>query len=255
MNTFAQLIILFVVAGLLLLAGVAWADDPAKASKAEPPWQRLEEELREKGVSVEKASLVTLAKDTNADVSMRWSALEILGWRGEKSALEDIRQIAHTEQQPLLIETAALALARLGQNDGKILLKQRFEVATSKVRKLFLASRLAELGDASGYDEVVKSAQSPEEFVRYTSVGALVCFLPYEGKKAGNTLFEPLRWIRILAKDSYPKIREQVLIELPLGLKKGLSLETCRSVIEQMSNEDADAELRSQAKSLLLIVK
>ena len=77
-------------------------------------------------------------------------AIEILGLKNEHRAKDVLERLLDTSNDQLLKETAALALARLGNAKGIPALETLMRASTSANRRIFMAARLAEFGNASG---------------------------------------------------------------------------------------------------------
>jgi HEAT repeat protein len=223
------------------------ATRPVKPSKN--VWAELERELALQGIATDAASVAKAAL-SNPDLSVRWTAVELLGLRGDVSAKGALRKIVLNDDSRLLRETAALALARLGEPGAVKELKSFLESAEDPERELFLAARLAELGDLSGYPIVVKAARSEKEDLRFLSVESLVRFaVSGQDKLAGEE--SPAGLLLHLLNDPNGRIRSEVLVQLSTAQSQGLSLEPYVGKIERMAKDDPDAGMREQAQLLL----
>src|SRR5262249_34508190 len=153
---------------------------------------------RHNGVQTDTASLIQAAA-SNPNEGLRWMAIEVLGLKGEQAAKPALRQIVSSDPSRLLQESAALALARLKDDSGISGLRTFMKTSTNPERQLFLAARLAEFGDHSGYHFVKEATTSKDEHLRYLSAAALVPFIPFE--IASHVRIDPLERLIALTSD------------------------------------------------------
>jgi HEAT repeat protein len=221
-----------------------------KGNEGGPPWKELERELAARGISTDTDSLLRLAGST-ASIDLRWEAVELLGLRHEQRARETLWKLAIGDPSRLVQQTAALAVARLGDERGVELLRSSLGTEEDPQRKLFLAARLAELGDPSGYGAVVAAARSADAHLRLLSAGALVPFLRWRGKLSGP---DPEDLLLALAHDPSRDVRYELLVELPLAVNGGLAAAKAMAAAEQMERSDADSGVREKAHLLLVLL-
>lgn len=233
--------------GLITLALLALGQD--KPGGADQPWDDLESQLRHSGVQTDTASLIQAAA-SNPNEGLRWMAIEVLGLKGEQGAKPALRRILSNHSSRLLQESAALALARLKDDAGIPALRTFMKTSTNPERQVFLAARLAEFGDHSGYHFVKEAATSKDEHLRYLSAAALVPFIPFE--IAGHVPIDPLERMIALASDKDPVIRKEVLIEFSLAVPKGAPLDRLKQVAKKMKN-DPEASVQQAADSFLAL--
>ena len=238
---------------ILLAATVACASSPRDHDRPggkEPEWLELEQQLREAGVSPDTASLIAVS-NSNRDLSLRWAAIEVLGLRKEREARDVLWQLTQDEE-PLLRETAALALARIGDERGVSALKDFMQATPTTERRLFLAARLAEFGNPSGYSVVTEATKSEDPHVRFLSVSSLVPFvhLAEKGKKLQS---DPLDELMQLARDEARDVRYEVLVQLPIAAPRGAAMRRAKPLVEKMAEQDPDAEVREKAGLVLIL--
>lgn len=231
---------------LTLVAVLALGQD---TSRGDQPWDDLESQLRHSGVQTNTSSLIKAALANPAE-SLRWMAIEVLGLRGEQEARPALRRILSEDSSRLLQESAALALARLKDETGVPALRQFMRTSTHPQRQLFLAARLAEFGDSTGYQFVKEATTSKDEQLRYVSVASLVPFIPFE--VANHLAIDPLERLIALASDKDPAIRKEALIEFSLAVPKGAPLERLKEVAIRMKN-DPEASVQQAADSFLAL--
>ena len=216
----------------------------------DPPWRDLESELRQQRIQTDTKSLIDVVL-SNRDSGTRWMAIEILGLRKEAAARDALRRVLDTADDRLLNESAALALARLGDESGKAALAKLMPTAASLERQIFLAARLAEFGNPAGYQFVVQAATSKDPHLKYIAVGALVPFVPLEGR-AGPAPLGPKRHLLQLLEDPDPNVRKEVLNYLPTAISKGLSGAEARPIVEKLAKDDPDPDVRERARFTLI---
>jgi HEAT repeat protein len=217
----------------------------------QPPWFDLESELNQRGVRTDSASLIDIAR-SNGAVGTRWMAIEILGLQKEQRAKEVLQQLLTTTNEPLLKETVALALARLGDPKGIPALEGLMRMSTDAERRIFMAARLAELGNASGYTYVAQAAAGNDPHLQYLSVGDLVSFLRYE---TGSSGIDPTNRLLTLLQHGDSKIRKEVLVHVALAITLGLPADRVRPIVEGLANEDRDESVREMARLTLISLR
>jgi HEAT repeat protein len=232
--------------GILAISSPGAADRPFKPNNK--PWAAVEQELVEKKIPIDTPAVVAAAL-SNPDPDVRWAAVELLGLRGEISAKGAIRRILLNDESLLVRETAALALARLHEPGALEELKAFLTSSEDPARQLFLATRLAELGDLGGYPYIAKSAVSKDEHLRFLSVESIVFVLTLD--KSLNDP-DPETLFLNLMSDGSPKVRQECVLELSVAFFKGFSLRPYVDRIERVAREDPDSDVREQAKLLLV---
>jgi HEAT repeat protein len=238
---------LFITSCLLILAASlpGAADRPIKPSNK--PWASLEQELAEKGIPKDTPSVVKAALSSpNSDI--RWVAVELLGMRGELSAKGALHKILLNDDSLLVRETAALALARLNEPGALQDLKSFMQSAEDPARRLFLATRLAELGDPSGYPQIVKAATAKDEHLRFLSVESVIRVLTLNNPVPEP---DPGSLLNQLMSDDSSTVRKEAVFQLSVVLFQGFSIQPYLEKIERIAKQDPDAEVRKQAETLL----
>jgi HEAT repeat protein len=207
--------------------------------------------LENAGVNAADPAALVQAATAHQDPNVRWVAIEVLGLRKEGRARDVLRRILAKEQEERVVrETAALALARMGDEAGLKALREFMESPTDPKRQVFLAARLAELGDVSGYAHVARAARSEDPSLREMAVEALPPFaLRPQAELGGGPL--PGALLLHLAEDGSPDVRKQVLAFLPIAMGKGLTRAQVRPVLQRVAEGDPDIDVRESAKALL----
>ena len=234
----------------LLLAMVALTS-PGQSDRTEkPPWKDLEQQLLHQGYKVDSVSLIELAHSSEKKEEARWMAIEILGLRGELNALPVLREIAKDEGPLLLRETSALAMARLKDPNGIPLLRAFVKSSANSERQVYIAARLAELGDASEFPYVAEAAHSKAAHTRYLAAGALVSFVPFELLDVQPKV-KPVESLVAMATDKDPVVRKEVVFQFAMAVYKGASISAFRPLVAEMEKNDAAAEVRDASAGVL----
>lgn len=211
------------------------------------PWDDLESQLRHAGVQTNTSGLIEAAR-SNPNEGLRWMAIEVLGLKGEQEARPPLRQILANDSSRFLQETAALALARLKDDQGIPALQKFMKASPDSQRQLFMAARLAEFGDPSGYPFVQAAVTSKDEHLKLLSAAALVPFIPFQVKD--HRPIDPLERLISLASDKDPEIRKETLIEFSLAVSKGAPLDRLKEVANQMKH-DKEPSVQHAAEGFL----
>lgn len=237
------------LAPVLIIIGnlVVLADSP---TRPEPEWARLERELREKGVASEVESVIVAAR-THHDLEVRWKALELLGRRGDREAATALRRIMQDDEERLIRETAALALARLGHREVFADLRGFLMTSVDASRQVFLATELAAMGDFYGYRFVAKASRSPEEHMRLLGARALMAFLIHGSFPVEEEL-RPQDLLIKLLRDRSARVRKEAVFQVSLGAARGLAVGPYLEVVTEIARDDPDAGVREAARLALV---
>src|SRR5215468_1011532 len=223
-------------------------DELGKDGKAETiHW--LEGELHARHVATDTASLIA-ALGSNKELIVRADAAQLLGLRKEAAAAAPLKAALRSDSEPLVKETAAWALANMGHEEGRSALKELISKSEDIRRQSVLAGELAELGDPSAYSYAVKAVTSPDSETRFLSVDNLFPFLKYEGKR-GTESIDPLQRLRVLLHDTEPRVRAEALTVLNRAIPAFMARSELQPLVEQMSKEDQDPQVRATAARIL----
>jgi HEAT repeat protein len=245
-------------AAAALIAACAARDDVPGGSPDRPgaareaPWAELEGELRARGLDTDTGSLIRAA-ESHPEAGVRWTAVEVLGLRGERGARESLLRIFAGDPDSVVRESAALALARLGDEEGKAALRRLLAASSDPKRQVHLAARLAEFGDASGYEHIRGASRSTDPHLRFLAAGAMVPFIPIEAAE-GYRKDEAVADLLALAADAESKVRYEFLVQVPFAVAKGAPVERIREEVERMSKEDADRSVKEKAGLVLILL-
>lgn len=231
---------------LLLLAAVAGATDRRGPSD---PWTDLVEMLQQSGVAKTDAPSLIGWLRTAPPSANRWAAIEVLGLRGDREAIPVLRAFAADGKERFLAETAALALARLGDENGKSALVAFVESSKDPLRQLYLAARLAELGEVSGYRFVAQAAIDDSANRRFASAAALVAFVPLGPASKGAIDAE--RRLLALAHDEDAGVRLEFVVQAPIAVARGADRSRIESALRELAAKDSGTKVREQAQTML----
>jgi HEAT repeat protein len=245
----------------VFLASTIWAGcmDPAARAdirQGDPSietMQWLEGILEGQHVKTDTDSLIKALGPGN-ELIVRSTAAELLGLRKESKADAALKAVLHSATEPIVKETAAWALANMGDPEGKSALKELVPKAEDLKRQGALAAELAELGDPSMYSFAVKAVTSSSPETRFLSVANLFPFVKYQGKHAG-VLIDPLERLQALAGDKDPRVRAEAISVLNRVSPESLPRSQFRSMVERISKEDPDPQVRATADRILQIWK
>lgn len=206
--------------------------------------------LEAAGVGLDNASLMAAVR-AHEDPTVRWVAIDLLGQQRAVEARGLLLGILQEDDDRLIRETAALALARMGEEAGFTALEGFLSRPADPKSQLFLAARLAELGRVSGYQYVVDVLLDPEPNpLKPLAVDSLSAFfalrdLPAEpGQRP-----EPL--LLLLSEDPDVAVRSAVLTQLSVVVNRGMAAAKAQPQVEKLAHGDPDAKIREQAQLLL----
>jgi len=203
--------------------------------------------LKRAGVGTDTPSLLN-AMRLNPDSTVRWVAIDILGQRRERQALEPLLKVLKGDPERVVRETAALALARMGDKTGLAALKEFLKSPSDPGRQLYTAARLAELGDAIGYPYLCEAARSENAILRQIAVENLVPFIAVKAPRGCEVA--PADLMISLAGDKSPDVRYTVLLYLPSAVSQGLDRERARAVARK-AQSDPDPKVREEAEFVI----
>lgn len=238
----------------MVLASSCWPstfDDTQGSDRNAEMMNWLEGILRAQHVNTDSESLLN-AVISGKELIVRVSAARLLGLRKEKKAVEVLKQALHSDPEAVVKETAAWSLAYMGYPEGKNALKELIAKADDVKRQSMLAAELAELGDPSEYPYVVKAISSPDAEIRFLSTDNLWPFLKYEGKH-GKEAIDALARLQTLVHDKAPKVRAEALSVLNRAVPNFLPRNQLQPLVEQLSKEDPDPQVRQTADRILQV--
>lgn len=231
----------------------------------QPRWVDAEEKLREHGFDTDPDALMRALQapssevagpswhpaipvylrleDSLSDVKV-WSA-EVLGLRGDRQASDALLRVAREDANEVVRTAAWIALARLGSQEAQSAIEEMMHRAADLYWRLYLAARLAEVGNAGGYRYVLEAASGPKQWHRLEAASAVVGFVPLQ--KEEGLAEDPLDVLLRLALDGDPQVRQRAVLASGLAVAKGASQEAILELLGRMAQEDPDAALREQA--------
>lgn len=206
--------------------------------------------LRAHGVSMEATAVAAAARDHESS-QVRWAALELLSRVDAEESRELFAEALRDDQNRLVRETAALALARLGDPRGQRALKDFLDDA-SPPRDLLIAAELAERGDWGGYSIVADAVVSTSPVRREDAAR----FLPYfMGARSEEVSPEPAKALERLLADPEESVRKVAVEQLSLATERGFSRSRAQELANALAEQDHSAQVRQSASSQMLILE
>lgn len=149
---FVMLVILLVILVLTANNAAAVADDSAADV---PPWNKLEELIREQGFETSADSLMYILENEDK-LSVATYAAAMLGMRGDREALPILKRVAEdVGKRATLREAAAYSLGVLGEESGLLIMKDMLEESSDFYTQIRVASRLAQLNSPDGWGYIM----------------------------------------------------------------------------------------------------
>lgn len=238
--------------GALLAMGDVEAGDrqPAHGRSAGPSsaWADLEESLVERGFLVDASSLISLIS-AHPDPRVRWTAVEVLGRRGDEQAVPTLAQVVEVDQEAVVREAAAVALGRLGDERGRASLSAQLHDALSPVARVRIANHLMQFGDPVAFEAIREAARSDEQSARLMAVAGLSMGLamPSVADVALATLLE-------LTQDDAVPVRREIPVQMLLQFYAGTDGSALSTVLEQVVAVEKDADVRASAARALTVL-
>lgn len=233
------------VVGCACLAGAT----DLLSTKPGNPWDRSERALQKAGFDTDTDSLMSIAKTHQGSID-GWRAISILGWRGEHKAKGLLRELLAEGFDESVHQAAALALARLGDEEGLQALIQFFFQETG-IGKAYLANRLAELGQDVGYSQTLELSYSSRAGARRESLRALVVLLDVLQDSPERTR-ELADRICAMSQDADRGVRREFLIQAASAIPASLRERCLEEVVRRMSVEEVDDALKEKAAGQLV---
>lgn len=209
----------------------------------------IEGQLHAQGIQTDTNSLMSEAR-SNPDLGIRSDAVQLLGYRREASARESLLGVLHSDPSHLVRENAAWALARIGAAEGVAGLKDLLAEADDLKQRSFIAAQMAEFGDLGGYKYVLECLASKNSETRYLCVAHLFPFFKVEDNRNAG-LIKPVEQLQKLLRDRDAKVRAEAVTIVGRGVPRYLKRASIQPTIEQMSQQDSDAEVRATAERIL----
>ncbi|MEP7013182.1 MAG: HEAT repeat domain-containing protein [Acidobacteriota bacterium] len=209
--------------------------------------------LKKAGVSTDLASLIRAARSNN-DLLVRAFAVELLGARNERSAIPTLETVYKLDQESLIRETAALALASM-EVPGAV---EKLEECLRKNvrgldRQVYLAIRLVEFGDHVGYQYVVAAARSTDPYLRDLAAMGLVRF-GTSGWTGTDPETLPVTLLGKLLNDPVARVRRAVIVNIS-GVSRGFDPTEFVAKIATLAKADPDPDVRHAAEIFLFFHK
>lgn len=256
----------------LAMGALAWPSSPTLLTASDrfgphPRWVEAEEELKRDGLETDAEALIQVLRaparevgdvgrqtwdpvrplvlqlaDRASDLKI-WAA-EVLGLRGDREASEALFRVAREDDNEAVRTAAWIALARLGSQEAARAIEEIMHESARLFWRLYLATRLAELGDARGYRYVLEAAASSDPSERESAALAIVEFVPLEREE--ELAKDPVDVLRRLSRDNSPRVRRYSVFASTLAIRSGAFCEGILALLEEMAHAEPDPELREQ---------
>lgn len=151
--------------GLLSGAAVRAADD----------WRLIEFNMRNAGCFKPPISTPREALRSE-DVLCRVRAVRVLGLKGEREAIPQLKALQESDPDPLVRNHAAVELVRLGEREYGDVARQRLAEISDPVSRVSFAGQLADVGDPSGFQHVEDACHASQAELRRMCIGVLLNF-------------------------------------------------------------------------------
>ena len=206
---------------------------------------RARELLRVNGIALTPEALVlTLADDEEA---LQSAAAHTLGSLGSRAAIPALAKLASASDDVAKVE-AAYALARLGADDGREILRQCLTYPVGAyLSPSMAAGYLAQLDDPEGFSVVVRCLEVDNVIVRVVACKQLFFFAPFHGALTsdGDPIDVFVQFERALG-DPYRDVQWATLVQL-----RELRAQESRRILEDYARGPADEYQREVAQGIL----
>lgn len=226
----------------------------------EEPWQYDEFILERHGVDTSRESLEQLAlrEQTPAgsglkDSLLRDLAVRVLGGREGRSAIPVLKMVLVADPLAWVQRSAAVELARLGDEVGRRHLEEAFEKAEDLEDAVFLAGLLARVEDARGYPALLEAAMGNDLRARLAATDALIHFVGVEIEEGQGTR-RPSELLAQLAGDADERVRSRALAAFPKAVENGAPVDVLKEVAEFVAEHDSDEGVRTTAVRVLRLL-
>lgn len=209
---------------------------------------RAERALKARGYELDTPSLFELVR-TGSDLEARLDAISVLSHRPAEEVLVPIRALFETESNALIHRELAFALASFGESSAFEILHLAMWGSELEEEQVQLASRLARLGDLTGYSVLRAGLESSNWRIRGQARDALI-YLPSEHEALDPSID---RNALVLAglRDPEAYNRRSALSLARRDSDVGTVPEVLLAVIEQMAEKDPAPDVRERAEQVL----
>lgn len=203
--------------------------------------------LHERNLKTDKESLMEIVQSSE-DIEVRWRAVAILGVKKATESKEVLKKLLNSEEDPFLIQSAAVALKRMGDSSGYSILKELFKSENNNSVKLEITRDLAEFfNDPIGKEFTLQMATSKSVSERIHSVQALGDILIIL-KNNEEELLPALDTFISFSKDPQWVIRREFVFVSP---SQEPFLERIIPILKDLLENDQNSYVRNSAKNKL----
>jgi HEAT repeats len=214
----------------------------------------LQSELQSKGLKTDTCSLVD-AVWSNKNPDVRWKAVVLLGCTQNPAARSALSRAMKKDQNDFVRKVATETLAACGDPEGKARLKPLIAQSTQLDDQAFMASRLAEGGDPSGYEFAARLARSGKAYQRVQSTAFLYPFFRYQPGQlpASQAQPGPDELLKSLLTDADDTVR-RVAVDLTNQVvgARYRAMDVYVPLLQKMQESDSDEEIRKRCKLYLM---
>lgn len=209
----------------------------------------LERQLTQAGVATDFDSLLRAAR-TSSSVLVRSAAVELLGLRQDRRAISELELVYQLDEEPLVRQAAALALARMAVPGAIDKLEECLRSARDSSARIYLATRLAELGNFVGYPHVVAAVRSEDPGLRQLAAASLVRFST-SGFAGTDSEATPITLLGRLLADPQATVRREAIQRVSMEERRGFDADKLAATIAEQAKTDPDPEVRREADLFL----
>lgn len=240
--------IIVFIAMLLLITEASFADDIA--GDPSPPWQRLEELIRQEGFETSIEALLDILNNSSELPAATYAATA-LGLRGEREAISVLSKLAKDRNtRAHLRQASARALGELGEEIGPLVLREMLAESTDLYSQILLASDLARLGYPDGYGHILLALFLGSSNIEAIAFQELFLFVPLTDKITNNPKPKDFILSRLYDRDEW--IRKKALNNADLTVEKGMDDGVLQFAICNVSLSDPSDLLRRMAVGTML---
>ena len=244
-----RLLAVLLVLPICLLAE-AGAPLPTRADESGVSY--CERFLVERGIGTRRRA-VRRAAEFAADAEVQWCAMSYLEEVKDRKAISILRRVMDSTENNHTRIVAATNLTRLHDQAGMQVLREALAALSTSDAIVFgsagyLARDLARVGDASGYNVVLKLLLAPERRRRVAGMRALVSFVRFPSLDAVDQM------IAMTEHEDAETRKEAAFLFFTLcrhGAPRGQLLKTLQGLVE----EDPDVTVREQAQTSLGLIQ